>query len=316
MYEVVTTILAFFVTLALVSVLLEKRNLLAAIVVFALGALLFMIPIVYGAGLLYAVLLYVSGGALIAYAVVSSVTRLRADAIKRKRAMERLASQVRIDEAREEMRRDALRTAAQSARAAVRWPGRIAASAGRAITDHVRLARADAAERRRDRELPAAETPCQAAPDQATLDRAYRDEADDRSVAAATRALAGSRPRRPRSPGVAASPSAPTAAAPPDTPEPPIAPRPQTPAPRLTPPPAAPPPARPTVLPPPPGVRPPPRPAPAGPVRATPTAPPPPSTQPPIPMPPPAPPPSPPPPRPSGTGASLARLARRRRPPT
>lgn len=84
--QIATTILVFFSTLALVTVVLQQQLYIRAGATFLIGALLFLIPAFITLDLVISGILYFAGGGLIAYAVVGTVKRLRVKELRRLRA--------------------------------------------------------------------------------------------------------------------------------------------------------------------------------------------------------------------------------------
>lgn len=84
--QIATSLVVFFLTLAAITVVVQQRHYMRAIVTFMLGALLFIIPVFFIIDLGLTILLYAAGGGLIAYAVVSTVKRLRLIEQRRLRA--------------------------------------------------------------------------------------------------------------------------------------------------------------------------------------------------------------------------------------
>lgn len=84
--QIAVAILAFILTMVAATILVQQRHYVRAAVTFIIGTFLFLLPIIFQIGLVYTILLYIAGGALIAYAVVSTVYRLRRIQTQRLRA--------------------------------------------------------------------------------------------------------------------------------------------------------------------------------------------------------------------------------------
>jgi len=130
MLEIAFTILSFIATLALITVLLERRDLVNAVITFSLGALLFGIPIFVSMGVAYTLLIMTLGGMLIAYATNTVINRVKARAFAPLNEAQR-----RVREAREKKRNDGpviegFRAAAKAARTAARGVQFVGRAAG------------------------------------------------------------------------------------------------------------------------------------------------------------------------------------------
>lgn len=75
--QIATTLVVFFLTLAVITVVVQQRHYMRAGFTFLIGLLLFCIPVFFALDLMFSVILYAAGGFLIAFAIVNSVKRLR-----------------------------------------------------------------------------------------------------------------------------------------------------------------------------------------------------------------------------------------------
>ncbi len=127
------TALVFFTTLAAINILRERRDFLAAVLSAALGALIFVMPLLVSVSLLITALFHLAGGALIAHAIVSTVYRMRTRALRQLRTV--LAERQR-DERRRMATRQALAVAGSTGKgllAASKAAAGLVARTGRAL---------------------------------------------------------------------------------------------------------------------------------------------------------------------------------------